>query len=69
MNIGAEFSTHIEDFLTICQYQMNKFDCLSIDDIDQVKTNVMASWQEIIRHGDQSGIIVTDMEDTQFKSN
>ncbi len=51
LNIRAEISTHIEDFLTICQCQVDEFDCLSINDIDQISTDVIISWQEIICYG------------------
>ncbi len=34
MNIRGEFSTHMEDSLTICQCQVDKFDRLSTNDID-----------------------------------
>ncbi len=69
MIIGAEFFTHIEDSLTICQCQVNEFDCLSINDIDQVSTDIMVLWQEIIRYGGQHIAIDVNMEDSQFESN
>ncbi len=69
MNIGAEFSTHIENFLTICQCPVDEFDCPSIDNIGQVSTDVVASWQKIIRRGGQFAAIDADMEDVQFESN
>lgn len=43
MNIGAKFSTHKEDSLTIHLYQFDKFYCPSIDDIDQVSTDIVTS--------------------------
>ncbi len=69
MNIGAEISTHMEDSLTISQCQVDEFDHPSTDDIDQVSTDVVASWQEIIRCGGQPAAIDADMEDGQFESN
>lgn len=33
MNIKAKFFTHIEDSLTICLYQIDKFDCFNINNI------------------------------------
>lgn len=69
MNIKAEFSTHIEDSLTICLCQVDKFDCFDTDNIDQVNTNVVTLWQEIIYYNGQFPEIDIDMEDSQFKSN
>ncbi len=69
MNIGAEIFTHMEDFLTICRCQVDKFDHPSTDDIDQVSTDVVSSWQEIIRCDGQPAAIDADIEDGQFESN
>ncbi len=69
MNRGAEISTHKEDSLTIRRCQVDEFDCPSIDDIDQVSTDVVGSWQEIICCGGQPAAIDADIEDGQFESN
>lgn len=44
MNERAEISTHIVDSFTIYQYHIKKFDCPSIDDIDQVNIDVVVLW-------------------------
>ncbi len=69
MNIRAEISTHMEDSLTIRRGQVDEFDCPSTVDIDQVSTNVVVSWQEIICSDSQPVAINVDMEDDKFKSN
>lgn len=59
----------MENFLTIHKRQVNKFDCLNIDDIDQARIAIVILWQEIIRRGSQPREINADMEDGQFESN
>lgn len=69
MNIEAQFSTHMEDSVTICQFQEDKCDNPDIDDINQVNTNIIALWQEIICYSSQLAKIDTNIEDAQFESN
>ncbi len=62
MNIGAEFTIHMEESLTIRRYQVDEFDRPDKGNIDHISEDVVSSWQEIIRHSDQLTEIDTDMD-------
>ena len=62
MNIEAESTIHIEEFLPICRCQVDKFDYFDISNIYYVSKDVVLSWQEIIRRSGQLIEIDTDMD-------
>lgn len=66
INIKAKFSTHMKDSLTICQYQIDKFDYSNIDNIDQISIALIIFWKEIICCSGQLIEITTDMKEGQF---
>ncbi len=64
INIGAEISKYMEDSLTIRRCQVDEFDHPSINNIDRVSIDVVASWQKIIYCSGQPAAINADIEDS-----
>ncbi len=62
MNIGAESTTYMEEFLTICLCQVDELDCLDIGDIDHIREDVVSLRQDIIRRSDQLIEVDTDID-------
>ncbi len=62
MNIRAESATYMKESLTIRCCQVDKLDCSDIGNIDHVSEDIVSSWQEIIRRGDQPTEIDSDMD-------
>ena len=71
MNIKAKSATQMKKSLIICRYQVNKFDCPDISNINYISEDIVSLWYEIIYHGSQPTEIDTnmDMDYNHHKSN
>lgn len=69
MNMGAEFTNHIEKFLIICYCQINQCDCPDLGNINYIKTDVISLSQKIIRRSGQEAEKDIDIDYIQNESN
>lgn len=69
MNIRTESTTHIEESLIICHYQIDKFNLSDLDNINYISKDVVSLWQEIIHYDDQEAEEDVDMYYVQNESN